>query len=308
MARKKQHQIFKPTWKDQFTFSLRERRGFYVLVFILAMEAGVLYYLRFIHRPFIEPQWYHLIQRADSLHRLLLQDVDPAAGEEVLKDQFQRAWQSKDSLFKFNPNECNSTQLKCLGLSERQAQVFLRYRAAGGRFRQRKDVKKVRVVTPELYRRWEAYIELPDTIVNTLPIEPSLPTASLDICTADSAGLDGLKRVSPFMAGRIVRFRNRLGGFINRGQLSEVYGMNDTLLDRLLAQVLFQCDRPERFIDLNGCPEDELRIHPYIGYKLARQIVRYRQQHPFRTVAELTSLPLVTPEIYRKLAPYLEVR
>jgi competence protein ComEA len=307
MARKKQQQIFKPKWKDQFTFSLRERRGFFVLIIILALEAGLLYYLRFIYRPTIEPQWLQLINKADSLHHLLLKDslrvdkVDFSAAASCVKSE-------KDSLFQFNPNACGTNDLKRLGLSERQAQVFLHYRAAIGKFRIKGDLKKVKVISSELFDRWQPYIDLPETLDAVQAYHQPAAILMIDLCVADSTAFEKLKGIGPTLSGRIVKYRNRLGGFSCVEQLKEVYGLNDTLFVSVCKQTSFRGSCVQRLLQLNSSPEDSLRQHPYIGYKLSRQIVRYREQHPFHQVSELITLPLVTPEIYRKLAPYLDVR
>ncbi|MFN9956408.1 MAG: ComEA family DNA-binding protein, partial [bacterium] len=109
------------------------------------------------------------------------------------------------------------------------------------------------------------------------------------------------------MAGRIVRYRNRLGGFWSKDQLREVYGITDSVWVILAPQIVLQNAGNQRMLSLNQVDEDSLRIHPYLGAKIARQICVYRKQHPFRSVDEIRLLPLVTEEIYRKIAPYLKL-
>ena len=49
----------------------------------------------------------------------------------------------------------------------------------------------------------------------------------IELNSADSARLTELKCIGASLARRIVNYRNRLGGFINKDQLKEVYGMDD---------------------------------------------------------------------------------
>src|SRR3569833_3197280 len=49
----------------------------------------------------------------------------------------------------------------------------------------------------------------------------------IELNSADSAKLTELKGIGPSFARRIINYRNRLGGFINKEQLKEVYGMDD---------------------------------------------------------------------------------
>lgn len=57
------------------------------------------------------------------------------------------------NLFSFNPNTITLDSLVLLGLSPKQAQTIINYRAKGGKFRKREDFAKMYVVTPELYSR-----------------------------------------------------------------------------------------------------------------------------------------------------------
>lgn len=90
-------------------------------------------------------------------------------------------------------------------------------------------------------------------------------------------------------------------------QVREVYGVDDSVWTVLLPQVHLLSGGVRQYLTLNSMPEDSLRMHPYVGSKMARQICTYRKQHSFRSVDELQSLPLVTGEIYRKIVPYLKL-
>ena len=278
-----------------------------MLTLILAIEAGYLYYLRFISKPVTTPELLQLIHRADSLHLLLKEELsDTASASNYVTVPPNRNFH--DTLFRFNPNDCSVSDFQQLGLSYRQSQVIDHYRRAGGRFKQKSDLQKMKVISVKQFQRWKSFIDLPDTLIKCESKKQEKIVAIVDLCSADSVALDKLNGISPFMAGRIVRFRNRLGGFISTDQLKEVYGLNDTTFNMLLKQVKLNCEKPVRMISINTIVADSLKLHPYIGWQMARQMIQYRKQHPFRTIDEIRLLPLVTPEIYRKLAPYLEVR
>jgi len=191
-----------------------------------------------------------------------------------------------------------------LGLSPRQAAAVLNYRKRGGVFRIKSDLFRLSVVKRIHVNTWLPYVQLPDS----LPVSaPAVPLATVDIYRSDSAAFERLRGVGPSMAGRIVRYRERLGGFFMVEQVQEVYGMSDSLW-LLVRPQLKEVGMPVlRKIDLNLVPADLMNRHPYIGYRLSEQIDRYRRQHPFTRVDELRRLPLFSEEIYRKLVPYLTI-
>ena len=48
------------------------------------------------------------------------------------------------------------------------------------------------------------------------------------------------------------------------------------------------------------------RLQPYIGKPRARVIVAYRQQHgPFKQVEDLKQIPVLKPEDWEKMRPYV---
>jgi len=52
--------------------------------------------------------------------------------------------------------------------------------------------------------------------------------AVLDINTADSADLEQLPGIGEKLSARIIKYREKLGGYIDVQQLKEVYGMTDS--------------------------------------------------------------------------------
>lgn len=129
----------------------------------------------------------------------------------------------------------------------------------------------------------------------------------LDINLADSSDFRQLKGIGSVLSSRIIRFRNRLGGFHSVSQLEEVYGIKPELI-RILEPSLILHSSWHR-MDLNSATESDLNRHPYFNYKQVDAIIRYRTQHGrFASVDELNKLPMLTPDWIIKVEPYLEVK
>ncbi|MFM2134730.1 MAG: hypothetical protein RL021_130 [Bacteroidota bacterium] len=294
---------FRLRWKDHFTFSVLESRGIFVLLVILSLEISGMYYFRFVHQPEMPEGWERLIRAADSLDAADRRELSGSSNSGNNRSSYSSYKAKTDSLFPFDPNKIGKQEWMTLGLSSRQADAVLRYRSRGGGFRKRSDLSRVSVISQAQLTEWAPFIRLPDTV----PFEKKTVGIALDVNDADSVAFERLRGIGPSLAGRIVRFRERLGGFQSLDQLLEVYGMNDTVLANIRPRFKLQSGHEIRRIDINRCPEDSLRRHPYIGSALARQMVVYRQQHRFSSVEELHRLPLYSDEISRKLVPYLKV-
>ncbi|MFM7217649.1 MAG: ComEA family DNA-binding protein [Bacteroidota bacterium] len=299
--------FYQPRWKDRLTFTLRERRGLFVLFLLIALEVGVLHYLRHDYQPLRKADWLELIRQADSL---LTCSKQPYRFDEPSNDSLRTKFSKTDRTFnlhRFNPNQCTVEEWCSLGLSKRQAEAVKRYRLAGGCFKSADDLRKIRVIPAKLIDQWLPYVDIPParevkTAKHTLHVPEKI-----DINLADSVAFDRLRGIGPSMAGRIVRYRALLGGFYELDQLKEVYGFSDSLLLLIHDRLFVASNASIGKIQLNTTSVDSLRLHPYVGYRLARDIDRYRAQHAFRSVEELKKLPLVTPDYFRKLAPYLAV-
>ncbi|NJO02773.1 MAG: helix-hairpin-helix domain-containing protein [Bacteroidia bacterium] len=123
----------------------------------------------------------------------------------------------------------------------------------------------------------------------------------------DSLTLTEIRGIGPVLSRRIIRYRDQLGGFVSFQQLGEVYGLTEDVRENLKAHS-FLSDSPVRKLKINEASLDELRQHPYIGYRKARVIVNYRLQHGrFTSIDALSKINLMDSLSLDKLAPYLSL-
>lgn len=143
-----------------------------------------------------------------------------------------------------------------------------------------------------------------DTLVSKRGIYVK-PVMVVDINTADSLTLLDVNGIGPTFAGRIVKYRNLLGGFIKKEQLAEVYGFKDKY-NGVKSQV--RVSPGHKIINLNTATFKELNKHPYVDYNLTKAIFALKKKlGTFKSVDDIKQIDLVTDELYNKLAPYLTV-
>lgn len=126
---------------------------------------------------------------------------------------------------------------------------------------------------------------------------------NININTADTTELVQLRGIGNTFANRIVKYREKLGGFFEAEQLLEVYGF-DSLKYELVKNEIYIDENALRRLNINSAEIKEMIKHPYIDYKLAAAISKQRFKKKFESVDELKTVYLVNDSLFRKLAPY----
>ncbi|GAB2489097.1 ComEA family DNA-binding protein [Algoriphagus taiwanensis] len=122
---------------------------------------------------------------------------------------------------------------------------------------------------------------------------------------ADSITLQIVPGIGPATAGRIIKYRENLGGFVAKSQLMEVYGMKAETAEAVWE--FFEFDPGIRKkLQINQTEAADLARHPYISYSEAKVIVAYRNQHgAFRNSEDLLKIRIFKKEWVDKISPYL---
>ena len=123
--------------------------------------------------------------------------------------------------------------------------------------------------------------------------------------TADSLDLVQLYNIGPAFANRIIRYRTRLGGFADKQQLWEVYGMDSARYNDIAPHLFVNPDDITK-LDLNQVSYDQLKRHPYLDYYQAKAIVQLRESAgPFHQIQDILNIPIIDKETFTHIAPYL---
>ena len=123
---------------------------------------------------------------------------------------------------------------------------------------------------------------------------------------ADTTTLQLLHGIGPAFARRIVRYRERLGGFCSTNQLLEVYGFTQELLDHISPYLILDSSALEK-ININTEPLKRLIKHPYMEYYFARDLVNLRSRGiTFSSPDDLRTIPSCSDTLLARLLPYID--
>ncbi len=292
--------------KSLFSLSSQERKGTLLLIILIILITAVNVWLK--THPYL----------ADKNETTRLQ-AELAAFEQqlTLRDDSLMISMKRglpktadvSELFPFDPNQVTADEMNKLGFDDRLTRTLINYRLHGGRFYEKEDLKKIYGLSEELYKRLSPYMVFagaPDS--HEIPVRKKfLTTGPIELNRADAAKLEGLPGIGTVLSNRIIRYRSLLGGFYSTRQLSEVYGIADSVVVLLQQRVHADTTALVR-LNLNEAGENELARHPYIGRFTARGIINYRKRVTrISDPAELLKNGLISEEDFEKLRRYLEL-
>lgn len=235
-------------------------------------------------------------------------------------------------------NAADSTELqKVSGIGPVLSKRIVKYRKLIGGFTDKSQLKKVYGLSPENYDRiagqvyvdttGPAFLELsafeapprpPDSKDYNRPsFEEALEEEvkeevvqemePLDLNRADSASLVEVKGIGPATARNIIKYRKLIYFFHSLDQLSEVWGVRPENLERMLPALKVEGGFENYpHIEVNTANVEELAKHKYLGFKEARLIVAYREQHgSYSSTADLQNIHSVDASLWKRLEPYL---
>lgn len=294
---------------NYFGFTKREYNGLLVLMAIL-LAVSVL--------PYVYSSFFLKAENSSNEELAALQKLELANEQQqnhytkVRSTIRGNAGLSQSRLFKFDPNQIDLVQWQALGLSAKQAQAIINYRNKGGKFYQPADLQKMYTISPQKYEQLSPYIviekqeEAQKQAKVFTPATEKKALLVVEINSADTLQLDEIKGIGPAFARRIVKYRERLGGFYKKEQLMEVYGLDSIKYNEIKDQIKVNSGSI-RQIQINTAGFEELKNHPYLRYKQLNAIIQYRKQHGrFNSVDDLKKVIILDPQTIQQLAPYLQ--
>ena len=281
---------------NYLSITKKDWNGLVVLVALILLILAAFYLYLYFHKdtPINLKDFYAASAR--------LKQAGDTPEEADLTDSTQKV--ANPQMFLFDPNNTGVKQWQQLGLSLHQATVIEHYKAKRGKFFSKADVKKMYTITGDDYKRLQPYINLP-----LIPSSKGVTAVKfIELNSADSAKLTALKGVGPSYAARIISYRNRLGGFISKEQLTEVYGLDNNLYEQIKHSVFVRASLVKPIL-INKISVNQLRIFPYLKYKEANAIIEYRTQHgPYTSMAGLNNIAILNAQVLTKIKPYISFK
>jgi competence ComEA-like helix-hairpin-helix protein len=213
-------------------------------------------------------------------------------------------------LFEFDPNTVSAADFEKLGFSRKNAESLLKFREKKGKFYKKEDFRKLYFVNDSIYAVYEAYVNIERDYPDYEKKEyrqyekEKKELITVELNSADTTQLEKLPGIGPSFAKRIVKYRERLGGFGSPLQLKEVYGFTEEMYERLKEQVYVNTSLVTR-INVNTATFRDLIRHPYMTKEKVIRILDFRDvMKRINNMDELVKNKIIDPEDSEKLNPY----
>lgn len=235
--------------------------------------------------------------------------------ESSYKKNYREKEKKKISYFNFDPNTASLEDFEALGLKKWQAVNIIKYREKAGYFASKEDFSKIYGLSETDFEKLEPYIEIKidsskirtktQTTYNKIKKDK---TIIIELNSTNIEELQKLEGVGKFYAGKIIEYREKLGGYYQKQQLLEVYGINEELYDLIQGQIIVDTNKIKK-ININTADFTRLIKHPYFGKEEVKTILNYRKfAKEINSYEELLKQKAVSKELYIKTKPYITTK
>lgn len=126
---------------------------------------------------------------------------------------------------------------------------------------------------------------------NLIPKYSEGANEKVNVNTADTTLLKTIRGIGSYFSKKIVSYRTSLGGYHHLDQLLEIYKMDSSRLAKVSPFLFVDTSMTLKTISINTANIEELGYHPYITFKQAKAIVKYRKQHgDFLSIQDLLNI------------------
>lgn len=289
--------------KSHFKFNKQERSGiFFLLLLIIAFQ--VTYYL-LKNTPFE--------RFTNPLNTEVQMVLDSLKSQKVDQDSL--------TIYPFNPNFIADFKGYSLGMSVKEIDRLLHFRSTNKFVTSPEEFQKVTLISDSLLAVISPFFRFPEFTQNrtkqgsgnemeykTNPSNSSTKEAFMDLNSATAQELTIINGIGETLSLRIIRFRDRLGGFLVEDQLQDVYGLEPEVVKRTLAKFRILNKPVIQKININSANKDELGTLVYLSPVLAQRILDYRATvGTIRSLDELMMLEGFPSDKIDRIKLYLQL-
>ena len=302
--------------KEYFTFSKKERVAMIILLLLIGLFMAAPYFYSVKPKP---PLLNKELQHFISQQKNAPENYDSTIRQKTFVKSTGIENKAPRKLFYFDPNTVSGDGWKQLGIADKTIKTILNYRNKGGRFKSADDIRKIWGLKKEDADAIIPYVQIAETVsiqnvkpnptqyLKTQPLYKKQPT-TIDINTASVEEWQTLPGVGEVLANRIIKFRDRLGGFKDIDQLRKTYGISDSVFLMIAPYLRLQNSRSSEKLDLNKASMHDFKMKLGLSESVARSIIVFRQQYgPFLSVEALKKIVFITDTLYERIAPNLVV-
>lgn len=288
--------------RSHFVFNRSQRNGILLLVGINFLLLGWYYFVAIPTEEVFDSTSSEIVQlqkQLDSLARI--------ASEE-----------KKPKRYPFNPNFITDYKAYTLGMSPEAYDRLKAFREADKWVNSAADFKRVTKVSDSLLNAISPFFKFPDWVTHPKPRSGYKPTSfrskekpfaqKQDLNTATSEALKKVYGIGDALSERIIKYRDKLGGFSSDAQLQSVYGLSPEVLQRIGQEFTVKTPKQLQQLNVNTASASDIATIPGVSFELAKQIWEFcRLREGVSSIAELQKIEGLTQSKFAIIQLYLSV-
>ncbi len=288
--------------KTHFKFNKQEQRGvFFLLLLIVLLQVGYLVF-------------------KNAFKSSASQNFGLDTASQAAIDSLKQKAMLKDTLktYPFNPNFITDYKGYALGMSVEEIDRLHTFRKSGRFVNSATEFQQVTMISDSLLNSIAQNFKFPQfnrsngfsaaANVDSREDHVTEAMALTDLNTASAQQLMAVSGIGDKLSQRIVKFRQRLGGFLVEAQLYDVYGLDADVAERTLKRFKLLTKPEIQKIDINSASLADLTKLVYLKYSVAQEIIAYREAHGrINTFEELKDIIDFPADKIDRLALYLSL-
>ena len=244
---------------DPLQFTKSQRSGLFALMSIIIILQSLYYFVDFNpaqSQNSGKQQWLSIQSNIDSLNRQKLEYVP--------------------KIYPFNPNFITDFKGYKLGMSVVEIDRLLEFRKGNKYVNSAKEFQDLTQVSDSLLATISPYFKFPDWVTKgnytkyPKRIFEKKEIIIIDINLATQEDLKKVYGIGDGLSERILKERDKLGGFVSMEQMNDVWGLSSEVIANLHKSFKVKVIPDVKKININKASVKELMQFPYFRYQLAR--------------------------------------
>lgn len=217
----------------------------------------------------------------------------------------------KDTIYPFNPNYITDYRGYTLGMKVEEIDKLHAFRESDKWINSAADFQEVTGVSDSLLAAISPYFKFPDWVTNPKPSskkEWSKKTVAQkkDLNSATAEDLKTVDGVTQDLAQAIIQYRERYDGFAEDFQLYDVDDLPAEVVRAIRDGFMVKTKPEVKKLNVNTASASDLSVLPFMNYRIARDIVDYRNLHEgIDSIAQLKKIQGITPFTFDRIKLYL---
>ncbi|WP_298221075.1 helix-hairpin-helix domain-containing protein [Flavobacterium sp.] len=286
------------SFTSYFKFSKAQRAGIFALLLLIVIFQFVYFFIDFNPKPNTgsnKQQWVALPLSKDS------------ASVYKKKNTYE--------LRPFNPNFITDFKGYQLGMSVDEIDRLLAYRKTNRYVNSAQEFQQVTKVSDALLHKIAPHFKFPDWVnkrnaaqhykASDFAVKETKVLQDINLASAED--LKKVYGIGDGLSERILKEKEKLGGFVSMNQLQDVWGLSPEVVENINKAFKVSGLPKVRKFNVNQLNVKELMQFPYFKYPVAKAIVTFRSMnngiHSVEDLSKISGFPVDKVEI---IALYLE--